>query len=65
MRDYVITYDIDGCIFDENGHLVPGIGLKHTVRAKNQKEARRRFFEIWYGLWHSHERYYIRKIERK
>ena len=65
MRNYIITYDIDGQVFDEYGKLVPGVGLRHEISAQNQKEARRKFREIWYGLWHSHERYYIRKIERK
>ena len=64
MRKYIITYDTTGYVF-RDGQLCPATGCKYELSAQNQKEARKKFREIWITLWHERTPLYIRKIERK
>lgn len=51
QKQYIVHYDIDGWVFGPDMELIPGIDLTVKIEAKNKREARLFFDQLYYGVW--------------
>ena len=64
MHKYKVRYDIDGQVF-RDGKPEPGTDCELSLFARNKKEARQKFNELYYILWQRSPRAHNIRIERE